>query len=542
MATLKIHNLGASYGERTLFAGLNLVVSGNQKVGLSGPNGAGKSTLLAILAGAADPAVVVDGSFELSPADAGIGYLTQEVERGEESAAEFIERRTGVRDATASMDELAEALGSADVGDKYSDALEAWLALGGADYEQRLAEVTETLGLQDFLNVPMSGLSGGQAARVNLAVILLSQHDLLLLDEPTNDLDAQGLALLEEYVSTDPRPMMVVSHDREFLARTITDMVELDSAQESITVFHGGYDAYVLERARARQRAREAYEEYAAKREKLGERIQTQKTWLDKGVKNALKKAPDNDKILRNRSAARSEKQAGKIAQSERAIERLTEVPEPRKEWVLHLELPDAPRSGQVVSVLHDQVVQLGEKNFGPWTVQLNYGDRVLIRGANGAGKTTLVRALCREENLGSAVALGSIDQLRGLLDQDVDLMMVFSTYLPAFQDAELRTLLAKFGLVKSQVIGRAARSLSPGERTRALMALLQATPTNFLVLDEPTNHLDVAAIEELERALQDYRGTVLLVSHDRRMVDSFRATRVLDLVDGRVEESFPEC
>lgn len=541
MATLKIHNLGASYGERTLFAGLNLVVSGNQKVGLSGPNGAGKSTLLAILAGAADPAVVVDGSFELSPADASIGYLTQEVERGEESAAEFIERRTGVRDATASMDELAEALGSADVGDKYSDALEAWLALGGADYEQRLAEVTETLGLQEFLNVPMSGLSGGQAARVNLAVILLSQHDLLLLDEPTNDLDAQGLALLEEYVSTDPRPMMVVSHDREFLARTITDMVELDSAQESITVFHGGYDAYVLERARARQRAREAYEEYAAKREKLGERIQTQKTWLDKGVKNALKKAPDNDKILRNRSAARSEKQAGKIAQSERAIERLTEVPEPRKEWVLHLELPDAPRSGQVVSVLHDEVIQLGEKNFGPWTVQLNYGDRVLIRGANGAGKTTLVRALLREENLGSAVALGSIDQLRGLLDQDVDLMMVFSTYLPAFQDAELRTLLAKFGLVKSQVIGRVARSLSPGERTRALMALLQATPTNFLVLDEPTNHLDVAAIEELERALQDYRGTVLLVSHDRRMVDSFRATRVLTVVDGRIEESFPE-
>lgn len=541
MATLKIHNLGASYGERTLFAGLNLVVSGNQKVGLSGPNGAGKSTLLAILAGAADPAVVVDGSFELSPADASIGYLTQEVERGEESAAEFIERRTGVRDATASMDELAEALGSADVGDKYSDALEAWLALGGADYEQRLAEVTETLGLQEFLNVPTSGLSGGQAARVNLAVILLSQHDLLLLDEPTNDLDAQGLALLEEYVSTDPRPMMVVSHDREFLARTITDMVELDSAQESITVFHGGYDAYVVERARARQRAREAYEEYAAKREKLGERIQTQKTWLDKGVKNALKKAPDNDKILRNRSAARSEKQAGKIAQSERAIDRLTEVPEPRKEWVLHLELPDAPRSGQVVSVLHDEVVQLGEKTFGPWTVQLNYGDRVLIRGANGAGKTTLVRALCREENLGSAVASGSIDQLRGLLDQDVDLMTVFSTYLPAFQDAELRTLLAKFGLVKSQVIGRAARSLSPGERTRALMALLQATPTNFLVLDEPTNHLDVAAIEELERALQDYRGTVLLVSHDRRMVDSFRATRVLTVADGRIEESFPE-
>lgn len=370
MATLKIHDLGASYGERTLFAGLNLVVSGNQKVGLSGPNGAGKSTRLAILAGVADPAVVVDGSFELSPADASIGYLTQEVERGEESAAEFIQRDTGVRDATASMDELAEALGNAE---------------------------------------------------------------------------------------------------------------------------------------------------------------------------NALKKAPDNDKTLRNSSAARSEKQAGKIAQSERAIERLTEVPEPRKEWVLHLELPDAPRSGQVVSVLHDEVVQLGEKTFGPWTVQLNYGDRVLIRGANGAGKTTLVRALCREENLGSAVVLGSIDQLRGLLDQDVDLMTVFSTYVPAFEDAELHTLLAKFGLVKSQVNGRATRSLSPGERTRALMALLQATPTNFLVLDEPTNHLDVAAIEELERALQDYRGTVLLVSHDRRMVDSFRATRVLTVVDGKIVESFPD-
>lgn len=541
MATLKINQLGASYGERTLFAGLNLVVSGNQKVGLTGPNGAGKSTLLSILAGVADPTVVVDGSFELGPADASMGYLSQEVQRGEESAAEFIERRTGVRDATAAMDALAEALGSADVGDQYSEALDSWLALGGADYEQRLAEVSDTLGLGSFLDVPMRGLSGGQAARVNLAVILLSQHDLLLLDEPTNDLDAEGLALLENYVSTDPRPMMVVSHDREFLARTITDMVELDSAQESIRVFHGGYEAYVVERARERRRAREAYEEYAAKREKLGARIQTQKTWLDKGVKNALKKTPDNDKILKNRAAGRSEKQAGKIAQSERAIERLVEVPEPRKEWVLHLELPDAPRSGQVVSALQDEVIQVGAKSFGPWTLQLNYGDRVLIRGANGAGKTTLVRALCREENLGSAVVMGSIDQLRGLLDQDVDLMSVFASYVPEFPDAELRTLLAKFGLVKSQVLGRPARSLSPGERTRALMALLQATPTNFLVLDEPTNHLDLAAIEELERALQDYRGTVVLVSHDRRMVDSFRATRVLDLVDGRVEESFPE-
>lgn len=404
MATLKINQLGASYGERTLFAGLNLVVSGNQKVGLSGPNGAGKSTLLSILAGVADPAVVVDGSFELGPADASMAYLSQEVQRGEESAAEFIERRTGVRDATAAMDALAEALGSADVGDQYSEALDSWLALGGADYEQRLTEVSDTLGLGSFLDVPMRGLSGGQAARVNLAVILLSQHDLLLLDEPTNDLDAEGLALLEDYVSTDPRPMMVVSHDREFLARTITDMVELDSAQESIRVFHGGYEAYVVERARERRRAREAYEEYAAKREKLGARIQTQKTWLDKGVKNALKKAPDNDKILKNRAAGRSEKQAGKIAQSERAIERLVEVPEPRKEWVLQLELPDAPRSGQVVSALRDEVIQLGAKSF--WAVDAAaelWGSRVDSRCQ-----------WCRENHLGAGTMPGRKPGARG--------------------------------------------------------------------------------------------------------------------------------
>lgn len=529
MATLTLRDISAAHGARELFSGLNLVVSDGETWGLTGPNGAGKSTLLRLIA---------DGAGETSPPGATIGLLEQEVERREESVGDFIRRRTGVADAEERMNLLADRLAAGeDVGEDYAAALDLWLALGGADLEGRLARVSAELGLEVGTDTDMRALSGGQAARANLAVVLLVGHDILLLDEPTNDLDMAGLETLERFVASERRPMILVSHDREFLARTVTGMVELDAAQRQITVYAGGYDAFLVERERARVHAREAYEEYAGKVDKLRDRLQTQKTWLDKGTRNAVRRAGDGDKHLRARAAQRSEKQAGKIAQTQRAMERLDEVVEPRKEWELQMSIAAAPRSGSVVSSVHERVIEKDGFTLGPVTVEITQGDRVLVDGPNGAGKSTLLALLTAEENLGSGVVLGGVDQARALFDVPVPLVERFGQEIPDWPASEVRTLLAKFGLTGDHVL-RPSSSLSPGERTRAALALLQARGVNTLVLDEPTNHLDLPAIEQLEQAVESFAGTVLLVTHDRRLRENFRATRILQVDGGRVRES----
>nr|WP_194306988.1 ABC-F family ATP-binding cassette domain-containing protein [Dietzia cercidiphylli] len=549
-ATLTARGLGASRGARTLFTGLDLVVAEGDVWGLTGPNGAGKSTLLHALAGAPD--AEMSGTVTVSPPHATVGFLRQEVERhDDEEVRDFLHRATGVADAQEHMDALALQMADSDsAADAYGDALERWLALGGGDLDERIPVTAARLGLDvAVLGLPMSALSGGQAARVTLAAVLLSQYEILLLDEPTNDLDLAGLAVLEDFMRTERRPMVVVSHDREFLARCVTGIVELDSAQRQITVFDGGYESYLAERALARQRAREAYEEYAGRVGQLKDRMQTQKTWLDKGVRNTMRKSggkdAEKDKHIRNRAGQRSEKQAAKISQTERAMERLDVVAEPRKEWQLRMEIATAPRSGSVVAVLSDAVVRRGDFALGPVTLQIDSGDRVLISGANGSGKSTLLGLLAGDRlpdtgrvSTGAGVAAGRVDQARAEFGGPGPLLDTFCVAAdPAGLDpTEGRTVLAKFGL-GGEHVARSCASLSPGERTRAALALLQQRGVNLLVLDEPTNHLDLPAIEQLEQAVEAFDGTVLLVTHDRRMRQGFRGTRELVVDSGAVHE-----
>ena len=540
-ATLRISGLSTSRGERTLFEGLDLTVAPGDVIGLVGANGAGKSTLLTTLAGLGNADVT--GSIVLSPPDATVGYLAQEPERVPgETILDFLGRRTGVTDAENIMNAAAEALGESDV-DDYTPALERWLALGGADLAERAEKVVSDLGLGVGLDAPMTGLSGGQAARVGLAALLLSRYDVLLLDEPTNDLDLAGLEQLERFVAETRTALVVVSHDREFLARTVTGIVELDPVQQQISVYDGGYEAYLVEREVARRHAREEYEEFADTKSQLEDRAQTQRNWLEHGTRNARRKSKDNDKIGKKFRAEATEKQAAKARQTQRRIERLDVVEEPRKEWELRMEIAAAPRSGTVVATLDDAMVRRGDFTFGPVTTQVQWGDRIIVTGPNGAGKTTLLRLLLGtltpdsgRASLGSGVQVGEIDQARGLFEGDEPLVEAFGRQVPEWPDADVRTLLAKFGLKGHHVL-RPAASLSPGERTRAGLALLQARGVNLLVLDEPTNHLDLPAIEQLEQAVESFDGTLLLVTHDRRMLDTTRSTRRWRLEDGRLSE-----
>ncbi|GAB2475043.1 ABC-F family ATP-binding cassette domain-containing protein [Jatrophihabitans fulvus] len=544
-ASLVARDLAAGFGARSLFRGLDLVVAPGAVIGLVGPNGAGKSTLLRILSGLTAPE---SGSVTRIPSTATVGFLAQEPERREgETVAGFLTRRTGVADASAALETASAALadGADGADDAYAVALEQWLALGGADLEDRIDPELERIGLDTGPDAPMTALSGGQAARAGLASLLLARFDVFALDEPTNDLDLAGLDLLEQFVTSQRAGVVVVSHDREFLARTVTQVVELDLAQQQIAHYDGGYQAYLDERAVARRHAREAYEEYADRRQDLTDRARMQRNWLEQGTRNARRKASkDNDKIGRKFRQEATEKQAAKARQTERMIERLDVVEEPRKEWQLQFEIAAAPRAGAVVAVLDDVVVRRGGFTLGPVSLQVDWGDRVVITGPNGAGKTTLLRVLLGETapdagraTLGPGVVVGGVDQARTLLREDETLPVAFARLLPDWNDADRRTLLAKFAL-RAEHVGRAVGTLSPGERTRAALALLQGRGVNLLVLDEPTNHLDLPAIEQLEQALGSYPGTLLLVSHDRRLLDTVQTTRRLSVDAGRVRDA----
>ena len=542
-ATLIARSLAAGHGERSLFAGLDLVVAAGDVVGLVGANGAGKSTLLSILAGLQAPE---DGTVERSPRTANVGYLPQEPERRPgESVLGFLARRTGVGPAQRAMEEAASALaaGSAGAEDAYGEALERWLALGGADLDERAEAAVGELGLRISLASPMETLSGGQAARASLASLLLSRYDIFLLDEPTNDLDLDGLDRLERFVERVRAGTVLVSHDREFLARTVTRVVELDLAQRQINVYGGGYEAYLAEREVKRRHAREAYEGYADARSSLEERGRTQRAWMDKGVRNARRKSTDNDKIGRRLRAESSEKQAAKAKQTQRAIERLEVVDAPRREWELRMEIASAPRAGAEVARLDAAVVRRGAFTLGPVSLQVEWADRIAITGANGSGKSTLLAALLGRipldegrARLGAGVVVGEIDQARARFLGERPVLDAFVAEVPELLPADIRTLLAKFGLTADHVV-RPAETLSPGERTRTALALLQARGVNLLILDEPTNHLDLPAIEQLERALESYAGTLILVTHDRRMLEAVETNRRLDVEDGRVRE-----
>ncbi|MCS6559011.1 ATP-binding cassette domain-containing protein [Curtobacterium flaccumfaciens] len=554
-ATLVAKGLSGGYAARTLFDSLDLTVAPGDVIGVVGVNGAGKSTLLRLLAGVDEP---LAGTVSLAPTDAFVGWLPQEHERiAGETVAAYLGRRTGCTEATVTMDAAAAALGDPDAGDaaadRYSAALDRWLAAGAADLEDRIPAVLADLGLEpgtgdsgadgvgpDSL---MTALSGGQVARVGLAALLLSRFDIVLLDEPTNDLDLDGLDRLEAFVRGLRGGVVLVSHDREFLARSVTSVLELDLAQSSNRLFGGGYDSFLEEREIARQHKRDAYDEFASTKADLVSRARTQREWSSQGVRNAMKKSPDNDKIRRRAASESSEKQAQKVRQMESRIARLDEVEEPRKEWQLEFTIGSAPRSSAVVATLSDATFTQGDFTLGPVSLQVDGGDRIGITGPNGAGKSTLLRALLGKQapttgtaSLGSSVAVGEVDQARAAFTGDQPLAAAFEAIVPEYTTADVRTLLAKFGL-KADHVGRPASALSPGERTRAGLALLQARGVNVLVLDEPTNHLDLTAIEQLEQALESYDGTLLLVTHDRRMLETVRLDRQWRVEGGTVTE-----
>ena len=523
------------HGGQVVLGGVSLAITAGTRLGVVGPHGIGKSTLLRILAGleTADGGIV-----ERSPATTTVGFLPQEADaQPGETLRAYLARRTGVAAASEALDAATAAMGGDSTSiEAYTGALEHFLALGGDDLDARSGAVLAEVGLtEDRLDVEVGHLSGGQAARAALAAILLSRQDVLLLDEPTNDLDFAGLELLERFVRSTSSAVVTVSHDRTFLDRVVTRILELRLPDHDAVEHAGGWSDYVAARELARRPQYEGYEKYTAERDRLQNRQRTQREWAVAGVKNAKAKKTDNDKFIPHLKSQRSEKMAAKVKATEKAIERLDVVDKPWEPWQLQLELKAATRSGDVVARLDGAVVELGSFRLGPVELEVAWQDRVAILGPNGSGKTTLVRAIlghvplaAGQRWLGPGVKVGLLDQRRLRYGGAAPLLRSFMD-TTGFDRSEARSLLAKFGLGADH-IDREGGDLSPGERTRALLAELMAEGVNCLVLDEPTNHLDLEAIEQLESALEGFDGTLLLVTHDRAFLEAVHVTTTIDL------------
>ena len=523
--TLVAANITKSHGAQLVLADVTVVVPPRARIGLVGPNGVGKSTLLRILAGLEEPDT---GTVRRSPPTLAVGYLPQE--RSEDSAEtveQYLARRTGMAAAAAELDRLAERLtGETGAIAAHADALERFLSLGGADFEARSSSVCAELGVGTKLAARLASLSGGETARVQLAAILLARFDVFLLDEPTNDLDFDGLARLERFVDDVAGAVVVVSHDRDFLDRTVTRVVELDEWKRGAREYTGGWSAYERTRELERNRQYAAYETYTSEKERLEAQLHRMQEWERRGYGQGRKKKKTKD--VKSAIGGR--------------VERLEQAEKPYEPWDLRLALAAREGAGYVVARLDTAVVERGAFRLGPIDLDLGWGDRIAVTGPNGSGKTTLLDALLGlvplsegRRWIGPGAVLGRLEQGRGEFTRG-ELLADFVA-LSGLSPEDARTLLAKVGLGADDVL-RAGASLSPGERTRAVLALLTARGVNCLVLDEPTNHLDVAAIEELERALDGYDGTIVLVTHDRRFLERFRATRTLPLQPSPVRDA----
>lgn len=520
--TLAAREITVHRGADAILERVSLTVTPGSRFGVVGPNGRGKTTLLRALAGLES---LEGGTVTRNPPTLRVGYLPQQRDLGSgETLLSYFARRTGVGEAEAELTRLeTELAGDPSVAEAHSEALDRFLALGGADLAARARGALSDVGLDEPLDRPVGALSGGETARAALASILLAHFDVYLLDEPTNDLDFAGLDLLERFVLDIEGGVVLVSHDRAVLDRTVNTIVELEAATQRMHVYAGGWREYETARARARAEHERAYARWANERARFGRLHADRRDQARAGGKQANRRGT-HALMSKTRAAARR-------------TERLDrgKVEKPWQPWELRLDLAPRGRSGDLVVALEAAVLERGSFRMGPLDVHVGWGERISIAGPNGSGKTTLLEGLlgrlplaAGRRRLGPAVVFGEIGQARALLSEDVPLLGSFSSAagLPV---GEARTLLAKFDLYSAHLT-RPIGTLSPGERSRAELALLAARGVGCLALDEPTNHLDLPAVEELERALAAFEGTLLLVTHDRRFLEGVGVTRVIDL------------
>ncbi|MFI0790110.1 ABC-F family ATP-binding cassette domain-containing protein [Streptomyces lydicus] len=529
---ISLHDLTKTCGERLLFDGASLSMRPGERAGVVGENGAGKSTLLRLIAGTERPD---DGRVVLH-ADGGVGYLAQTPDlppqhtvqdaidvaladlRGMERRLRVLERELG----EAPPGRLAE----------YGDLLTLFELRGGYEADARVEKALHALGLEGLGRERLLGsLSGGEQARLGLACLISAAPEVMLLDEPTNHLDAAALDWLEEALLAHRGTVLAVSHDRLFLQRIATSIVEVDADRRSIVRHGEGYGTFVAAKAAARRHWEQEYARWCEQIAQLTDFADGAARGVAQG--RAMK---DNNKMAYDRDKGRVQASvAGRVRNAQERLRRLRESPVPRPPEPLRFTA--APDRGEADGTLvRLDGVRVGDR-LSVDSLTVAAGERLLVHGANGAGKTTLLRVLAgvTAPDSGTVVRRGRI----GFLAQEIPVSRPAQSLLAAFRQGlagdaeELTDRLLSFGLFRERDFQVPVGALSAGQRRRLALARLLARPADLLLLDEPTNHLALGLVEELEAALAAWTGALVVVTHDRLLRRRFGG-RTYEIRDGR--------
>lgn len=503
---ITLSHVEKNYGLEEVLKDFSMVINSGEKVGLIGPNGSGKSTVFKLVSGIEQPnqgTVAVRRSL-------GIGYLKQIPARCEGETVEqrlwvgaeklkIIEKR--LRELEDLMAELTPIDSSKmeNYMKEYARLTQDFESNRGYTFETKMKQIVQGLGLNIPFTSLITSLSGGEMARLELAVLLLSEPDILLLDEPTNHLDFSAISWLEEYLNQFEGTVIIISHDRYFLDKTVKRIVEIKNGKED--EYSGNYSYYLEERKKRFELTLKKYLNQEKEIKRKEEAIKRLRHWGHIG---------NNEKMF---------KQAFNI---ERQIERMEKIEHPsRNETQFQLQF-GGERSGKEVLICKNVKKAYGEnKIFDDLNLKIFYGERIGLIGPNGSGKTTLLKMFIEnlkldagEVRIGSNVQIGYFDQHQELLDIELTLLDSLRRDIK-LSESRVRSILAKYGFNGKQVF-KQVKELSGGERSRFILLKMVYSQVNFLILDEPTNHLDLLSIEILEEALKDFTGTLLVVSHDR--------------------------
>lgn len=504
---ISFSNVSKQYGRQVLFVDASFQLNPGEKAGLVGPNGSGKTTLFRMIVGDESP----DDGVVSVPKKISVGYFRQEVDEmgGRSVLDEAIAGSGRLGDLHHELIDLESRLEDPDALERYGHVQEEYQHLGGYDLEARAREVLHGLGFEDAqIDNDAAALSGGWKMRVSMARILLGKFDVLLLDEPTNHLDIESILWLEQYLKKVPSTILMTSHDRDFMNRVVTKIIEIDEGD--IITYSGDYDFYVRERE-----LREANQEAAYARQQA--KLAKEQRFIERFTAHAAKAAQVQSRI--------------------KALDKIERIEPPKKRKVQKFDFRSPARSGDDVAMLDGVAKRFGAKTiYDDFDFHVRRGERWCVMGKNGAGKSTLLKivagALKPDEGsvkLGASLKMGYFaQQSLDLLDPDLTVWEQMQKDFPLESIGVLRSLLGAFQFSGDDV-EKKIRSLSGGEKSRLVIARMLLDPPNFLVLDEPTNHLDLATKEMLVEALHDFEGTMIFVSHDRTFLRGL-SNRVLEL------------
>lgn len=535
---LVVKNVSKIYGMRTILSGVTFALGPGQKAALVGPNGVGKSTLLKILAGIEPPH---KGEVHIAR-HIGVGYLSQETDAlARETVEEYVRRVSGIVEIERKMKELEPRLDDEAALEEYTEIMELYARAGGYDFDRRIRGVLDGFQLTQIgLDHPVDKLSGGQKTKLSLTAILLKGVDMLFLDEPTNNLDLPALIWLEEYLIASPAICVIASHDRRFLDRVVTKILEIDWFKRDASLHTGNYTDYANRKALELRRLREAYRLQQEELKRLRAAAAEKHDWAAAG---AIQPWSDNDKMGRNFARDRSKKLSvtgHAITTRLENIERVERLEEREPLRIRFAAISEEER--QDISL--KDVVAGYENGFtlGPLSMEIPFGSRIGIVGANGSGKSTLLKTITGDlaplsgtVKRGEALRIGNFTQEHENLPKYQAIKWLFGEMAGIYEASAILTILRRFHIVAMDPSRDTIGELSPGERARLLFAVYSEMNVNVLVLDEPTNHLDIEAIEALEEILEKYQGTVILVTHDRSFLERIPKLDTSLLADGKL-------